>query len=411
MLDDIKYQEKIKQIIKDYQNKMEDNKNNIHILWDNLKIAIRDISTDYSKYKANLKRNEIKTLEKQLDILQTQMKNNISDKQQIEQILHETETKLETYYEEKLTGAKIRSRVKWVEEGEKSSKYFLGLEKSRQIQKAIMQIKDINNKITENQEEILQATRSYYQNLYTSTKPNKDNIKTYINETKTEFKLNDKDSNSCEGKITIQECKAAIFTMKINRSPGIDGLPVEFYRTFYNEIQDILLILFNNIYEKRKLTNSQKTGVISLVFKKNDPLDLNNYRPITLLNIDTKILAHILAQRVKNVLPKIIHSDQKGFVKNRYIGFNVRQIQDIIDYSENYQTDGAILFLDFSKAFDSIEWDFMFRSLKKFGFKKSFITWVTILYNGIQGCTQNNGWISQKFEIERGIRQGCPLSA
>ena len=89
--------------------------------------------------------------------------------------------------------------------------------------------------------------------------------------------------------------------------------------------------------------------------KKNDPLSLDNYRPITLLNVDTKLMAYALAQRLKLVLSKIIHSDQNGYIKNRYIGFNIRQIQDIIDYSEKFNIEGILLFIDFSKAFDSLE--------------------------------------------------------
>jgi hypothetical protein len=95
------------------------------------------------------------------------------------------------------------------------------------------------------------------------------------------------------------------------------------------------------------LSNSQKIGAISLIFKKNDPLSLDNYHPITLLNTDTKILAYTIAQRLKEVLPSIIHSDQKGYVKNRYIGFNIRQIQDVINHSEQFNIEGTILFLDF----------------------------------------------------------------
>jgi hypothetical protein len=72
----------------------------------------------------------------------------------------------------------------------------------------------------------------------------------------------------------------------------------------------------------------------SKIFYRIDPLSLDNYRPITLLNTDTKILAYTIAQRLKEVLPSIIHSDQKGYAKDRYIGFNIRQIQDVIDHSE-----------------------------------------------------------------------------
>ncbi|VDI15400.1 blast:LINE-1 retrotransposable element ORF2 protein [Mytilus galloprovincialis] len=163
--------------------------------------------------------------------------------------------------------------------------------------------------------------------------------------------------------------------------------------------------------KKKELTNSQKLGLITLIYKKNDPLNLDNYRPITLLNVDTKIIAYSLAQRLKPILHKIIHSDQNGYVKNRYIGFNIRQIQDIIDYSEKFNVDGAILFLDFTKAFDSLEWEFMYCSLKKFGFQESLLRWINTLYTDIKGCILNNGWISRPFNIERGIRQGCPASS
>ena len=103
--------------------------------------------------------------------------------------------------------------------------------------------------------------------------------------------------------------------MKLNKSPGLDGLTVEFYRQFWNNLKNIMVKVFNNNYEKKELTNSQKKGAISLIYKKDDPLSLNNYRPITLLNIDTKLLAYVLAQRLKKVLPSIISLDQTGYVK------------------------------------------------------------------------------------------------
>ena len=159
------------------------------------------------------------------------------------------------------------------------------------------------------------------------------------------------------------------------------------------------------------MSTLQKIGVISLLYKKDDPLLLNNYRPITLLNIDTKLMAYAVAQRLKVVLSKIIHSDQNGYIRNRYIGFNIRQIQDIIDYSEKFNIEGALLFIDFSKAFDSLEWPFMYEALLKFGLPDSFIKWVKTLYNDVKGCMLNNGWISETYNVSRGIKQGCPLSS
>ena len=105
-----------------------------------------------------------------------------------------------------------------------------------------------------------------------------------------------------------------------------------------------------------------------------------NWRPISLLNVDYKIAAHILANRIKTILPKIIHSDQNGFIKGRNINYNIRMIQDIIDYSNNHNLKGLTLFVDFAKAFDTVEWEYMFTVLKQFNSGNSFIHWVHTLY-------------------------------
>ena len=106
----------------------------------------------------------------------------------------------------------------------------------------------------------------------------------------------------------------------------------------------------------------------------------------------------------------VIADDQTGYMKGRYIGTNVRIIQDIIDYAEEHQIGGAILMLDFRKAFDSVEHNFISKVLSFFGFGGNFLKWVNILYNGAYMNIKNNGWIGGKDEIERGTRQGCPVS-
>ena len=111
------------------------------------------------------------------------------------------------------------------------------------------------------------------------------------------------------------------------------------------------------------------------------------------------------------MLLSIIHSDQKVYVKNRYIGFNIRQIQDVIDHSKMFNIEGAILFLDFTKAFVSLEWSFVTFCLEKIGFNSSFIRWVRTMYIDIKGCILNNGWVSAPLMVFRGIRQGYPDSA
>ena len=321
------------------------------------------------------------------------------------------ENELELIYLEKARGAQVRAREKWVEQGEKNTSFFLGLEKKRQVKKAITKLKSSTGEIISDQAEILTLEKQYYKNLFTSNNANSIESKLYIQNTDLENKLNDTDSDVCEGKITLEECELAVARMKSNKSPGLDGITTEFYQKFWPDLKNILVNVYNNSFDCGILPFSQRQSVLSLIFKKGDPLQLSNYRPISLLNNDLKILSHCLAQRLKKVLYKIINSDQNGFIKNRYIGFNLRQIQDVIDYCNQYSIEGAIVFIDFSKAFDSLEWDFMNHTLDHFGFKQNFINWVKTMYNDIYCSVTNNGWLSERFKCTKGIRQGCPLSA
>ena len=93
-----------------------------------------------------------------------------------------------------------------------------------------------------------------------------------------------------------------------------------------------------------------------------------NWRPISLLNIDYKILTKALSKRIEKYLPKLINSDQTGFVKGRYIGQNIRLLSDIMEYLDAKKTSGLLLFIDFEKAFDSPEWDFITKALNAFNF-------------------------------------------
>lgn len=109
-------------------------------------------------------------------------------------------------------------------------------------------------------------------------------------------------------------------------------------------------------------------------------LFLNNWRPICLLNNDYKIIALILAKRIKEVLDTIIDETQSGFMRNRHISNNIRLVLDILDYSELIFDESLILFLDFYKAFDTLEHQFIFHCLKKLGFGEFFCTAIKTLY-------------------------------
>ena len=159
------------------------------------------------------------------------------------------------------------------------------------------------------------------------------------------------------------------------------------------------------------MSDTQRKGLITLLFKKGDSRELKNWRPITLLNCDYKIIAAILSARVQKVIDGIVNGNQTGYIKGRLAACNVRLTKDVIEYIIKRGKPGAIMLADFAKAFDVIDIEFVHMCLESLNFGESFRTWVSILYTDISSSVLINGWTSKSFNVERGIRQGCPLSS
>ena len=138
---------------------------------------------------------------------------------------------------------------------------------------------------------------------------------------------------------------------------------------------------------------------------------IKNWRPISLINVDAKIASKVLALRMQKVLASIINYDQTAYVRGRHIGESIRLVSDIFDFTEENSIGGILFSADFVKAFDSIEHPFLLAVLKSFGFGTQFIHWVRTIFKNAESCVMNNGHSTGYFPLERGTRQGDPLSA
>ena len=168
----------------------------------------------------------------------------------------------------------------------------------------------------------------------------------------------------------------------------------------------------NQAFHTKILSISQRQAVIKLIEKKDrDKRYIKNWRPISLLNVDTKILSKVISNKLKTVLPTLIFSKQTADVKNRFIGESGRLISDIIEISGCFNITGFLVTMDIEKAFDSLDHSFLISVLKKFGFGKNFIIWIEILLKDQQSCVLNGGTITQYLKLERATRQGDLVSA
>ena len=148
----------------------------------------------------------------------------------------------------------------------------------------------------------------------------------------------------------MDEVSLALEGMALEKSPGSDGLPVEFYRTFWHILGADLVDVLNNAFSVGTLPPSLRSALISAIFKKGDRLDFKNWRPISLLNVDYKLCARALAGRLLKVLHHVIAPDQTCRVPGRFIGENVAFLRDLVDFTSESGVSAAILSLDQEKA-------------------------------------------------------------
>ena len=305
-------------------------------------------------------------------------------------------------------GAKVRSRIKWAEDGETSSRYFLRLEKKRGSLDWISAMQNSDGTIVTDLGGICKSWSDFYSSLFSACYVDRNTQADLLSNVSATLPTDQ--VGVCDGYLTIDEVRLALDGMARGKSPGSDGLPMEFYLTFWDTLGSDLVDVLNASFDLGTLPLSQRTALISLIFKKGDRLLHKNWRPISLLNVDYKLCSRTLAGRLLKVLHHVIHSDQTCGVRGRYIGENVALLRDVAHYVNELNLPAAVLALDQEKAFDRVDWDFLISTLEHMGFGPSFTAWVRLLYSNICGAVLVNGYTSSPFWPSRGVRQGCPLS-
>jgi len=386
---------------------------NDQLFFETLLVQLRGIVISYSAKK---KRDRLKLevdLEKKIEEIEGKIKRNPQNYNKLTEKLEETNLEIENIRNEKIKGTIIRSRARWYEAGEKSSSYFCNLEKRNYVNKTIQELEQEGGKTIKQLDDIMNAQKYFYSKLYKGkdTVEDIDNLLSQYIDRESIIKLSEDEKEAKEGLITYNELLAALKKTKNNKSPGMDGYTIEFYKFFWIDIGYFLLRSINYAYTNNQLSVTQQQGIITCIPKPGKPRNqLKNWRPISLLNTSYKLASSCIAERIKTSLNNIIHEDQKGFIPGRFIGENTRLIYDIMHETDKSNIPGLLMIIDFEKAFDTVSWEYIQKVLEIFNFGESIRKWVNIFYKDANSTIIQNGHFSQFFKIGRGCRQGDPLS-
>ena len=208
-----------------------------------------------------------------------------------------------------------------------------------------------------------------------------------------------------------EEIERAIHGLHSGKALGPNGVPIELYKAQSEVLAPHLLRMFSESRERGCLPENQRLATIVTIHKEGKPKDdCASYRPISLLNAEVKILAKLLATRLVPVVTKLVHADQAGFMPKRNTALNLRRLHSVMGCIAAIKEDAVVLSLDAKMAFDSIEWKYMLEALRRMGLGQNFLSWITLLYTEPLAQVKVNGKRSRIFGLQRGTRQGCPLS-
>ena len=279
---------------------------------------------------------------------------------------------------------------------------------------ALRYLHDTNGVVLHSDQEILDHCTIFYDNLYgRCTVPS--GITSNFSDSPSSLHLTDDNVQLLSEPLTLEDLHNAVKDMKKMSAPGLDGLTVPFYQEFWPLIGKYVFDSISEAHEHEHFTIDQRRGLLKLIPKRNkNPGYVHNLRPITLLNVDYKMVTKALAKRMSKIIPNLIHTDQKGFVHGRFLGEGVIELQTLITMIENYEQaigdEFSLLSLDIEKAFDSIDWGFMRQCLISYGFPSYFMQWIHTIQSSVELRIANNGHLSAPFKVLKGVAQGDALS-
>ncbi|CAI5636845.1 unnamed protein product [Oreochromis niloticus] len=300
----------------------------------------------------------------------------------------------------------------YYENGPKAARLLARRLRQQQAANTIHKIRDPStNNLQYSQEAIEETFRKYYENLYKQPcSSNKDEKTAFLNSLDLP-RIGTQQNSKLTAPISHEEISRAISRLKANKSPGADGFPSEWYKNFKEELIPMLQSSFNHTLAEGVTPPSWREAIISVIPKEGKDTEYcNNYRPVSVLNVDYKIYTSIIAKRYGAIIRDLINEDQTGFISGRRTQDSIRRTLQIVNSIQTKKGSAALVSLDAEKAFDSVDWNFLYAVLERFGFNDNAVMCIKSIYQSPTARIRINGSLTEQISLERGTRQGCCLS-
>ncbi|KAJ3701655.1 hypothetical protein LUZ61_005360 [Rhynchospora tenuis] len=296
-----------------------------------------------------------------------------------------------------------RSRSKWLNSGDRNTKYFHAIATSRMRGNHISKLVVHDNEI-KSVTEICKAFTDYYVQLLGSETVTAPFSPAAL------YSDSGPDLQFLADPFSESEIKRAVFALANDKSSGPDGIPNEFYKFNWDLLKDDLLDIFDSLYQGQlQLAYFNKANIV-LIKKEQDAETLSDFRPISVIAFIPKLISKVLANRLATCISELIPETQTGFIKGRLITENFAVARELVTLIHKQSEPAFLLKLDFKKAFDSVAWPFLFAILIQRGFPHAFISWLQLLFSSATSSVLVNGFVGPSFQHKRGLRQGDPIS-